>query len=57
MSVAKRRYALTDADGDVIPGEEYHDEDAALDARAVLMSQHPDGDQVTVKDRKEDDDG
>lgn len=42
-------YALTDANGDVIEGEEYPNADLALNARARLMAEHPDGDEVTVE--------
>ena len=42
-------YVLTDADGQEIPGERYEDDDRALDARARLMAEHPDGDGVTVE--------
>lgn len=42
-------YILTDADGNKIPGEEYDSSDAAIDARAVLMAEHEDGDDVTVE--------
>lgn len=42
-------YVLTDGDGDPIPGERYEDDSRAIDARARLMSDHPDGDKVTVE--------
>lgn len=42
-------YILTDADGQIIPGERYDNEDDALDSRARLMGMHEDGDQVTVE--------
>lgn len=42
------RYVLTDADGQPIDGEYYDDPERAIDARARLMAEHPDGDNVTV---------
>lgn len=42
-------YVLTDANGDVIDGERYDEPDHAIDARAQLMVEHPDGDEVTVE--------
>ena len=42
-------YVLTDADGHTIAGERYRDADRAIDARARLMAEHPDGDEVTVE--------
>lgn len=47
-------YVLTDADGDPIPGEYYSDPERAIDARARLMADHEDGDEVTVEPRSED---
>jgi len=44
-------YVLTDGDGEVIEGEVYDDPDAAVDARASQMAEHPDGDAVTVEPR------
>ena len=44
-----KRYVLTDADGEPIPGEEFSDHVHALDARARLMAEHSDGDKVTVE--------
>ena len=43
------RYVLTDGDGEAIPGEEYENDEHALDARARLMAEHPDGESVTVE--------
>jgi DNA-binding PadR family transcriptional regulator len=51
-SPADAEYVLTDAAGDPIPGEVYDDPDDALDARANLMSEHEDGDDVTVEERE-----
>lgn len=45
-------YVLTDADGDVIPGEIYQDSERAVDSRARLMAEHEDGDAVTVEERE-----
>lgn len=42
-------YVLTDGDGEPIPGERYEDDGHAIDARARLMAEHPDGDDVTVE--------
>lgn len=44
-----KRYVLTDGDGEEIDGECYDDPDRAIDARARLMAEHPDGDAVTVE--------
>lgn len=49
---ADAEYVLTDADGEVIDGERYDDPDAAVDARAQQMAEHPDGDAVTVEERQ-----
>jgi len=43
-----KHYVITDGDGEPIPGERYEDDARALDARARLMAEHPDGDGVTV---------
>ena len=45
----QEEYVLTDADGHTIKGHRYHDPDKAVDARARLMAEHPDGDEVTVE--------
>ena len=42
-------YVITDADGRTIRGHRYSDPDKAIDARARLMAEHPDGDEVTVE--------
>lgn len=42
-------YVLTDANGDVIDEQGYDTADQAIDARARLMAEHPDGDEVTVE--------
>lgn len=42
-------YILTDDDGNPIPDERYKDDSRAIDARARLMTEHPDGDNVTVE--------
>ena len=47
------KYAVTDADGNTIDGEVYEDPGHAIDARARLMADHPDGDRVTVERRVE----
>lgn len=43
-------YILTDADGEPIPGQVFDDPDRAIDARAILMAEHEDGDAVTVEE-------
>jgi hypothetical protein len=53
MAVENSRYVLTDAGGDPIPGERYEDADRAIDARARLMANHEDGDDVTVEPTSE----
>lgn len=50
---AREYYALTDAEGNVIEGEVWPTPDDALDRRAVLMSEHEDGDDVTVEERED----
>lgn len=48
-AAALEHYVLTDGDGSPIEGERYSDSDRAIDARARLMAEHPDGDAVTVE--------
>jgi len=42
-------YILTDADGDPIRGEVYDNPGDAIEARAILMAEHKDGDNVTIE--------
>ena len=42
-------YVLTDADGELIPGEIHESSDEAMDSRAYQMANHEDGDDVTIK--------
>lgn len=49
-TVMSRKYHLTDADGETIDGETYDDPNRALDARARLMAEHEDGDEVTIEE-------
>jgi|AntDeeMinimDraft_6_1070357.scaffolds.fasta_scaffold01534_6 hypothetical protein len=43
------RYALTNGDGETMQGETYEDYGNAVFARARLMNEHPDGEDITVK--------
>jgi len=42
-------YILTDGDGNLIRGEVYDNPGDAIEARAILMAEHEDGDDVTVE--------
>jgi len=42
-------YILTDANGEPIRGERYDRPGDAIEARAILMAEHEDGDKVTIE--------